>query len=57
VYSGVSMASNVNALFFILRWDQYRSHKKRARTHIVELVFLLLVGSAGDIVYLDVSCV
>jgi hypothetical protein len=29
VYTGASGARNVNALFFMFGWDQYRFHKKR----------------------------
>jgi hypothetical protein len=39
---------NVDALFFMLRWDQYRSTKNRVMTRYVELVFLHLVGSVGS---------
>jgi hypothetical protein len=28
VHSGASMARNIEALFFMLGWDQYRFHKK-----------------------------
>jgi hypothetical protein len=44
-------AQNVDILFFMLEWGQYRFHKKRTRTHYAELVFLHLVGSAGHVVH------
>jgi hypothetical protein len=36
-------------------WDWYGYDKKRAGIHYTELVFLHLVGSAGDIVQSDMS--
>jgi hypothetical protein len=38
VHSGASGARNINALFFMLRWARYRSHRKRVGTRYVELV-------------------
>jgi hypothetical protein len=35
---------------FMLRWDQFRSHKKRTRIRYAELVFLHPVGSLGHVV-------
>jgi hypothetical protein len=35
----------------MLGWDPYRSYKKRARTHYTELVFLYLVGFAGQVMH------
>jgi hypothetical protein len=51
VHSGTFGARNINAQFFMLRWDQYRLHKKRAGTRYVELVFLHPVGCAGHVVH------
>jgi hypothetical protein len=46
---------NINALFSMLRWDQCGFHKKRTSTRYAELVFLHLVGSAGDVVHSSAS--
>jgi hypothetical protein len=35
----------------MLGWDRYGFDKKRAVTHYIELVFLHLVGSAGQVVH------
>jgi hypothetical protein len=32
VHFGASGARNINKLFFMLEWDQYRFHKKRGGT-------------------------
>jgi hypothetical protein len=55
VHSGASGVRNINALFFMLGWDQYRFHKKRAGTRYAKLVFLHLVGCAGHIVHSGAS--
>jgi hypothetical protein len=55
VHSDASGARNIDALFFMLGWDPYRLHKKRADTRYAELVFLHLVGSTGDVVHSGVS--
>jgi hypothetical protein len=36
-------------------WDWYGFHKKRARTHYTKLVFLYLVGYAGQVVHSSAS--
>jgi hypothetical protein len=44
-------ARNIDALFFILRWDRYGFDKKRGETSYAELLFLHLVGSWGHVVH------
>jgi hypothetical protein len=51
VHSGSSGARNVDALFFMLGWDQYGYEKKSPRISYAELVFLHPGGSAGHIVH------
>jgi hypothetical protein len=51
VHSSASGARNIDALFFMLRWDQYEFDKKCIRTRYTELVFLHPVGSAGHLVH------
>jgi hypothetical protein len=51
VHSGAFGARNVDALFFMLRWDRYGFDKKRAGTRYSKLVFLHLVGYAGNVVH------
>jgi hypothetical protein len=41
---------NINALFFLLGWDQCGFHKKRTGTHYAELLFFHPVGSACHVV-------
>jgi hypothetical protein len=45
----------VGALFFLLRWDCYRFHKKHGGTRYAECVFLRLVGSVGHVVHFSAS--
>jgi hypothetical protein len=55
VHSDLSEPPNINALFFLLGWDQYRFDKKRVGTHYAELVFLHPLGSVGHVVHFDAS--
>jgi hypothetical protein len=55
VHSGASWSRNIDTQFFMLRWDQYGSHKKRAGTRYVEDVFLHLAAYAAHVVHSGVS--
>jgi hypothetical protein len=55
MHSCVSVAQNVNALFFMLGWAQCGFHKKRTGAHYAELMFLHLVGFAGHVVHSGVT--
>jgi hypothetical protein len=55
VHSGVSRPRNVEALFFMLLWDRYGLHKKRAGTYYAELLFLHQVGPRSHVVHSGVS--
>jgi hypothetical protein len=46
-----SIACNVDALFFMLGWDQYGLDKKCTGTRYAKLVFLQPVGYAGHVVH------
>jgi hypothetical protein len=51
VHSSASGARNIDVLYFMLRWDRIRIHKKRAGTRYTELMFVHLVGSGGHIAF------
>jgi hypothetical protein len=51
VHFGASGVGNVDAVLYILEWDQYGLHKKCAETVYVELVFLHPVGFTGHVVH------
>jgi hypothetical protein len=55
VHSGGSEARNVDTQFFMLRWDRNGFHKNCNGTRYVELLFLHLVGSVGDVVHFGAS--
>jgi hypothetical protein len=50
-HSIVSRMQNVDALFFMLGWDGYGFHKKRAGALYAKLVFLHPVGSVSHVVH------
>jgi hypothetical protein len=47
VHSSASGVQNVDALFFMLGWDQYGFDKKCIGTRYAELLFFHPVGSRG----------
>jgi hypothetical protein len=51
VHSGVSGASNVHTLIFILGWEWYNLHKKCTGTHYAKLMFWHPVVSIGHLVH------
>jgi hypothetical protein len=51
VQCGASGARNIDALFFLLRWDRYGFHKKHVTTCYTKLVFFHSVGYAGHVVH------
>jgi hypothetical protein len=55
VHSNASGSQNIDALFFMLGWDQYGYDKKHSRTHYVKLMFLYPVGSSGRVEHSIVS--
>jgi hypothetical protein len=57
VHSDASRARNIDALFFMHGWGQYRFHKKHVGTRYVKLVFLHPVGSVGHVMHAGASMV
>jgi hypothetical protein len=51
VHSGVTVALNIDAIFFMIGRAQCGFHKKQTRTRNVELLFLNLVGSTGHVAH------
>jgi hypothetical protein len=55
VHCGASGARNIDALFFLLRWDRYGFQKKRVDTRHAKCLFFQLLGYAGHIVHSGAS--
>jgi hypothetical protein len=55
VHSVASGVRNIDALFFMLGWDECRFNKKRDGIPYAELMFLHPVGSMGHIVHCGAS--
>jgi hypothetical protein len=55
LHRGAFRAQNVDALFFLLRWDRYRLHEMCVGTYYAELMFLHPVGSAGHVLHSGAS--
>jgi hypothetical protein len=51
LHFGLSVARNVNTLFFVLRWALCSFHKNRGGTCFTEIMFLHPVGYAGHVVH------
>jgi hypothetical protein len=55
VHFGASGARNIDALFFMLGWDQYGFNKKRVGTCYAKLGFMHTLGSVGHVVHSGAS--
>jgi hypothetical protein len=55
VHFGAPRAQNVDALFFMLGWDQYEFDKQRAKTCYAKGVILHSVGSVGYVALFGAS--
>jgi hypothetical protein len=53
VHSGVSEKWNIDIIYFIFGWAWCGSHKKRARTRYITLVFLHPVHFTGHVICFD----
>jgi hypothetical protein len=57
VHYNATGARNIEALFFIPGWDQYRFHKIALENVMIKLVFFYLVGYVGHVVHFVASWV
>jgi hypothetical protein len=55
VHFGVSEVRNIDAVFFLIGWDQYGVDKSALGDVMLNLCFLHLVGSAGYVVHSSAS--
>jgi hypothetical protein len=57
VHSGASRAQNIDAIFYMVRWDLYGFQKRCIGTRYAELVFLHPVGYVGHVFHFGASVV
>jgi hypothetical protein len=55
MHSSASSTRNIDALFFMLGWDQYGFHRKCTGIHYAELVCLHSVGPTSHVVHSSAS--